>query len=216
MNTNILLKQALAEIKLHPVYNADNFSDSLVFHLADILINQSNLQAGHRKYRVTEIEFYLQQQGHDDPFVPGHDRNPVGKIQSTFGNWLDDNGGLEYSIGEPLKFRSILISGLQRLDKSKELIQGKWNVRNELLEQTNNDLIRQISFQISKSRDEKLLCTKRKILQTSRSSYRDLPYRFMPLSVLAFQEDEKKEILEFSVRYGLLSKEESVKLLQTE
>lgn len=212
MNTNLLLKEAIENMPLKPVYDSFNFSHSLVYKLADILINQSFIQAGHKKYRVLELEFYLKQQGHNDPFVPGHDRNPVGKIQSTFGNWLDDNGGLEYSIGEPAKFRSILISGIQSIDKQERVILGKWNVRDELLEQSKNDIVRNLSFGISKSREEQLLCGPRKILQTERSSYRDLPYRMLPISAFNSAADQLKEILESSLKYGLITKEQAQQL----
>lgn len=207
MNIDILLKTAFKEIPLHPVYTVENFKHSLVYTIADLLLNQSLIKAGYKKFQVLEIEPYFQQQGHNDPFVTGHDRNPVGKIQSTFGNWLDDNGGLEYSVGESNKFRSILISALKTNDKHGEIIRGKWNVRQALLDNSNNDLIKGIGFELCKSREELLLCGPRQINMTEKSSYRELPYRLMSQSGFNLSIPGAQDVLESSLRLGLISKE---------
>ena len=62
-------------------------------HIANQLMNKWDIQSNEKKYRITEIEFYINSAAHKDTYAHGH------KLQKTTGKWYMHGSGMDITCG---------------------------------------------------------------------------------------------------------------------
>ena len=77
--------------------------------MAENLLYLLCLEVGKQRYAITEIEFYLCDAEHPDPYVHQHDQ------QLTWGQWYFNGMGLDLSFGNIKRHAGILIRGIKNM-----------------------------------------------------------------------------------------------------
>lgn len=156
--------------------------DTFLFQLADLLLNRSQIICFRNKFRIVEAEMFIFQEGHFDPFAIGAEGKMEGNMQSTSGNWFIHGGGMEYTFGEPQKFRGILIRRIERLDDSHETTDSAWDTKELLLQLSNQDLKKNLKLEPARLEEREIGFDVRLNLNTKASTrFASLPYRFFSI-----------------------------------
>lgn len=96
--------------------------------IADILLNRSILRINDKTYRICSIEFYYQNNHHQDKAAHQHKR------QLSTGEWYFHGSGLDITFGNQNEYGGILIQVLKEMEEPEEFIIGPLNVVTKLFE----------------------------------------------------------------------------------
>jgi 3-methyladenine DNA glycosylase Mpg len=152
---------------------------SFLYECADLILNRSQLICFRNKFRITEAELYVFQEGHFDPYAFGAEGKKAGDLQSKPGQWFEHGAALEYTFGEPGKFRGILIRGIEPIEGRGEKSASSWDTREQLLRLCNNDLRKNLKLEMAALEQKSIKFETR--LQLDKKidpKFADLPYRF--------------------------------------
>lgn len=156
--------------------------DTFLYRLADLLLNRSQIICFRNKFRIVEAELYIFQEGHFDPFAIGAEGKMEGNMQSTSGNWFVHGGGMEFTFGEPQKFRGILIRRIERLDDSHERTETAWDTKELLLQLSNQELRKNLKLEPARLEEREIGFDLRLNLNAKTSTrFASLPYRFFTI-----------------------------------
>jgi hypothetical protein len=119
----------------------DNVDEAKIQEIAKSLLQKYVLVVGDKEYRICEVEFYVNNDNHNDKYTHG-DKN-----QKTFGKWYFHrypNGayksgtykGLDLTLGNENTFFGILIRSIYD-DEEDEMTDGPCKTVNKILELNN-------------------------------------------------------------------------------
>lgn len=94
--------------------------------IADKLMNHWILKAGEEEYRITEIEFYVNNAGHEDDYTHMHD------LQKTNGKWYFHGSGLDLTCGNENMYGGILLRAIWNINKKEEYHYGPLKLLTEI------------------------------------------------------------------------------------
>lgn len=98
--------------------------------IANDLMNKYFIQINDSRYRITEIEFYVKGEDHDDKYTHGH------KLQKESGRWYFHGSGVDITFGNSKMFGGILIRAIYncntKINESERYVYGPLNVITEL------------------------------------------------------------------------------------
>lgn len=107
--------------------------------LAKELMNNHIFVLNSIQYRITEIEFYLNnkgEQGHLDPFAHKHDNYQTGQLRLH-------TSGVDIAIGNENYYGGILLRGLK---SEKEYFEGPWQVLETIIKSCSIDKLNGLGF----------------------------------------------------------------------
>jgi len=158
---------------------------SFLFECADLILNRSQLICFRNKFRITEAELFVFQEGHWDPFTLGAEGKKAGDMQSKPGQWFLHGSGIEYTFGEPGKFRAILLRGIEPVEGKGEKTENAWDTREQLLRMCNDDLIRNLRMEQASFAKRDIQFSARLNLQRKIDpKFAGLPYRFSAIPLV--------------------------------
>ncbi|MBX7095848.1 MAG: hypothetical protein K1X56_14090 [Flavobacteriales bacterium] len=167
------------EVPLVAKYGKGIPEDSFLFQLADLVLNHSQLVCFKNKFRITDAELYISQEGHFDPFTFGAEGKKAGDIQSKAGHWFLHGPGMEFTFGEPTRFRAILIRGIIPVEGKGEVSDGPWDTKEQLLRLCNNDLAKNLKMEWTDFPAEEIQFSERfNLTRKIDPRFASLPYRF--------------------------------------
>ena len=94
--------------------------------IANELMNQYLLQVNNQRYRIAELEFYVHNADHPDPYVHGHD------LQQTVGQWYFHGSGIDITFGDKNFHGGILLRALMKWPDEDQYIYGPLNLLTEI------------------------------------------------------------------------------------
>lgn len=97
-----------------------NNIDASFKRIADRLMNQMVLCVKDQRFRIAEIEFYVDSEKHDDKYTHGHE------LQKNLGLWYFHGSGLDITCGNKDMFGGILIRAMENT-VSNEYVYGPLN-----------------------------------------------------------------------------------------
>ena len=173
--------------------------------MAAEIMNDWILQIEDTRYRITEIEFYLKNDTHNDVYAHGHE------IQKEVGKWYFHGSGVDITFGSGSFYGGILIRAIYNLD-TRKYIYGPIKVVTELLSSIKNVYRSSLSFGFIAD-DEKLIESEIPIAaprvglnSKHNQEMHDKFYRFVVMPKM--QHANKTEIVEAMKKQGY-SEEES-------
>ena len=110
--------------------NEENINESFK-RIAYDLMNKWLLKIGSKLYRITEIEFYLKSESHDDIYTHGH------PLQKEKGRWYFHGSGLDITFGTNDFYGGILIRAICDINDNKKYIYGPLNCVSEIFRNIN-------------------------------------------------------------------------------
>ncbi len=133
----------------NPNYNQYNFNE-----ISNKILNQTVLVAANKKFRICEIEMYLNSESHPDTYTHSHkDQQSFGKFYfHKYSNNVYKSGtwkGLDIVLGDKSKYFGILIRSMVELDADNkeilnEFIEGPCRCVNKILEQFDSNNVSEL------------------------------------------------------------------------
>ena len=148
--------------KLNEIYKLESHKEieAQFDEVAKEILNNYLLKINSNKYRITEIEFYYNDEcsinNHPDPYIYKDN------IQQSCGKWYfhrKGRGGLDITFGKGKSYGGILLRGLQNTKAHYDYIDGPLLVSDRILEKAN------------KINEMKKIIEKKKIFDSKNSIY---------------------------------------------
>lgn len=117
--------------------------------IAEELMNKWILKVNNFRYRITEIEFYLNSASHNDSYTHGHE------YQKTSGQWYFHGSGIDITFGSEEFFGGILIRGIYNLD-NKKYINGPLKTVTELFGGFDSIFLKNFEFGLTPDLENKI------------------------------------------------------------
>jgi hypothetical protein len=187
-------------------FNVDVEKPNVDFkRIASEIMNDWILQIENKKYRITEIEFYLKHDEHNDGYTHGHE------LQREMGKWYFHGSGIDITFGNECSYGGILIRAIYNLDTHK-YVYGPIKVVTEVLSSIKNVYYSTLLFGLNPDSEKRIereipIAAPRVGLNSLHNQVmHDKFYRFVVMPKM--QHANKTEIVEAMKKQGY-SEEES-------
>jgi hypothetical protein len=183
----------------------ENSIDKDFNRIAFELMNHWLLKIESKSYRISEIEFYLKSDFHNDSYTHGH------KLQKQKEKWYFHGSGVDITFGNDRFYGGILIRAIYDF-KNDNYIYGPLNCVTEVFSNINNIYEKGISFGLVPSKNSKIeienpIAAPRVGLNTQIDKAKhDALYRFLIMP--KYKHAEKTKIAEGMKQQGRYSEEE--------
>lgn len=143
-------------------------------NIADYLMNKCLFQVNVQRYRISELEFYINGNAHPDPYAHQHKR------QQTAGEWYFHGSGIDITMGSDEYHGGILLRALMKQSEENQYFYGPLNILTELFSQFGTIKNNSIQFGLveAKLEKEKIYPAPRVGLSNKSLFYRKKLYRF--------------------------------------